>query len=206
MKLHTRDQASEGRQTAQTPFTKWEPQRGDYLQFLVDSLLVYETLEQLVTEYPSLSAFRNTGLERAAALRKDIAFMREYDSSLASVATASGSHGVKYSAFLRALAAESIPKFMCHYYNHYFAHTAGGRMIGKRMSDALLEGKSLAFYEWTGDVKALLDGVRVSIDALATQWTPAEKQQCMEETMNCFRFGGGLMSYMKAPGGGGGAH
>lgn len=52
------------------------------------------------------------------------------------------------------LAAESIPKFMCHYYNHYFAHTAGGRMIGRRMADKLLESNTLKFYQWeSGDVK-----------------------------------------------------
>ena len=37
---------------------------------------------------------------------------------------------------LRELAATSPPAFMCHYYNHYFAHTAGGRMIGKAVSNA----------------------------------------------------------------------
>lgn len=26
------------------------------------------------------------------------------------------------------------PAFICHYYNHYFAHTAGGRMIGAKVS------------------------------------------------------------------------
>ena len=51
------------------------------------------------------------------------------------------------------MASESIPKFMCHYYNHYFAHTAGGRMIGRRMADKLLDGNTLKFYQWEGDVK-----------------------------------------------------
>ena len=52
------------------------------------------------------------------------------------------------------MAGESIPKFMCHYYNHYFAHTAGGRMIGRRMADTLLESTTLKFYQWEGgDVK-----------------------------------------------------
>ena len=52
------------------------------------------------------------------------------------------------------MAGESIPKFMCHYYNHYFAHTAGGRMIGRRMADNLLDSTTLKFYQWEGgDVK-----------------------------------------------------
>jgi heme oxygenase len=36
---------------------------------------------------------------------------------------------------------------MCHYYNFYFAHTAGGRMIGKQMSALLLDKKTLDFYK-----------------------------------------------------------
>lgn len=38
--------------------------------------------------------------------------------------------------------------FTCHFYNFYFAHTAGGRMIGKMMSDKLLDGHKLNFYLW----------------------------------------------------------
>lgn len=49
MKLHTRDQAPrEGQQKAEKPFTTWEPKRENYLQFLVDSLVVYETLDNIV--------------------------------------------------------------------------------------------------------------------------------------------------------------
>ena len=52
------------------------------------------------------------------------------------------------------MAGDNIPKFMCHYYNHYFAHTAGGRMIGRRMSEKLLDNYTLKFYQWEGgDVK-----------------------------------------------------
>ena len=50
MKLHTKDQAPrEGQQKEKTPFTKWEPSRQDYTQFLVDSLMVYNTFEQIVS-------------------------------------------------------------------------------------------------------------------------------------------------------------
>ena len=41
----------------------------------------------------------------------------------------------------------NIPKFICHYYNYYFAHLAGGRMIGKQMSKLLLDGETLEFYK-----------------------------------------------------------
>jgi len=199
MKLHTRDQApKEGQQKAQTPVTKWEPSRMNYLQFLVDSLQVYETLESIAQDRAEFASLRGTGLERSAALRKDIEWMCSYDPSLVAP-PACGVAGSTYAEFLRKVADESVPRFMCHYYNHYFAHTAGGRMIGKRMAELLLEGKVLHFYQWDKDVKGLLDGVRDSIDLMALQWSDEQKQECLEETAACFRFGGGLMSSLSPP-------
>ncbi|GKE58699.1 heme oxygenase 1, chloroplastic [Tanacetum coccineum] len=49
MKLHTKDQAKEGEKEAnKTPLPKWEPSIEGYLKFLVDSKLVYDTLEKIV--------------------------------------------------------------------------------------------------------------------------------------------------------------
>merc|ERR1719253_680541 len=77
MKLHTRDQApKEGQQPAEKPVSKWEPGREEYLQFLVDSRHVYQCLEDIVNENEVLSTFADSGLERAAALEKDIAWLR----------------------------------------------------------------------------------------------------------------------------------
>lgn len=202
MKLHTRDQApKEGRQKAEIPFTQWEPSRGNYLQFLVDSLEVYRAIDDIVEGDPRLSALRNTGLERSKALQEDIKWMLEYDKTLQSLTC--GENGRAYASFLKQISKESIPKFICHYYNHYFAHTAGGRMIGKKMADKLLGGSVLKFYEWEGDVKVLLDNTRKSIDAMAATWSQQEKQACLEETAACFKFGGSLMVYMRPPGSGG---
>lgn len=56
MRLHTRDQAKEGEKPAKSPEetspAKWEPSVDGYLRFLVDSKLVYETLEKIVEEAP----------------------------------------------------------------------------------------------------------------------------------------------------------
>ena len=69
MKLHTRDQAPrEGKQEAQTPFTRWEPTSSDYMQFLVDSLEVYQALENIVgeiIEFQALAFFSTFFLARA---------------------------------------------------------------------------------------------------------------------------------------------
>jgi heme oxygenase len=199
MKLHTRDQSPrEGQQPAQKPFTEWEVGLGDYLHFLVDSLHVYETFDKIINSNPVYEKLRNTGLERTEALRYDIKWITEvYDTKLKIPVCGKG--GNDYGNLLQELSVKSPPKFICHFYNHYFAHTAGGRMIGKKLSDKLLEGKTLKFYEWEGDVKVLLDTVRHNIDAMAETWSPEEKFACLEETGETFRQGGSLMVYMKPP-------
>ncbi|RYG65570.1 biliverdin-producing heme oxygenase [archaeon] len=197
MKLHTRDQAREGEQPAQTPFTVWEPSRQDYFQFLVDSLVVYEALDSIVDQYEVLAPFRHTGLERTEALKKDIIWMQSYDPSIKH--KGSGPLAKKYAEVLRGLAAQSIPKFICHYYNHYFAHTAGGRMIGKKMCTMLLDGHSLKFYEWDGDMKVLIEQTKHQIDLLALTWSAQDKKACLEETLACFKYGGDVMAAIKPP-------
>ncbi|PHU08311.1 Heme oxygenase 1, chloroplastic [Capsicum chinense] len=53
MKLHTKDQAKEGEKEAEgQPLAKWEPTVEGYLKFLVDSKLVYDTLEKIVEKAP----------------------------------------------------------------------------------------------------------------------------------------------------------
>ena len=100
MRFHTKDQAPrEGKQKAEIPFTAWEPTRQNYVQFLVDSLLVYETLESLAQDIPALAPFKVTGLERAAALKVDLEWMTKFDSQI-SIPT-SGLNGIKYSNFLK---------------------------------------------------------------------------------------------------------
>lgn len=44
-------------------------------------------------------------------------------------------NALEYASFLKETVAASLPGFMCHYYNHYFAHTAGGRMIGRKVAE-----------------------------------------------------------------------
>ncbi|CAM9185194.1 unnamed protein product [Discosporangium mesarthrocarpum] len=110
------------------------------------------------------------------------------------------SAGKDYASFLRETVGSSIPAFMCHFYNHYFAHTAGGLMIGKMVADRCLDGRTLEFYKWEkwgGDVKALLDEVRKSIDTMAGGWTEEEKEACLGETANSFKYGGALVASIR---------
>ncbi|GMI05134.1 hypothetical protein TrRE_jg2671, partial [Triparma retinervis] len=92
-----------------------------------------------------------------------------------------------------------LPRFVCHYYNHYFAHTAGGRMIGKKMGDLLLDSHTLNFYQWSGDVRSHMEGVKNEIDGMAEGWGEEGREICLEETGNTFRYAGGLLAYMRGP-------
>lgn len=156
MKLHTREQAPKEGQAAapEKPKEPFVPTQADYLKFLVDSCEVYKTLEEIVDRdemTEDLGRFRNTGLERTAALEKDIKWMCDkFNLERPEV----GRAGKSYSDELRNMITvkedgtkEGIPEFMCHYYNFVFAHLAGGRMIGKQMSKMLLDGETLEFYK-----------------------------------------------------------
>jgi len=199
MALHTRDQApKEGKQPAQKPVSSWQPGRAEYLQFLVDSREVYSTLEHIVETNQIFSSFANSGLERSDALTKDIAWFVEQGVPEPPVAE----YGLSYSAFLKAMVEEGRnEEFVCHFYNFYFAHTAGGRMIGKRMSQMLLDGRTLEFYQWhSGNVdKELLPALRSKIDAMVEGWTREQKDACIAETANSFKQGGALLGHLREP-------
>lgn len=68
MKLHTKEQAKEGEKEVKEPeertITKWDPTVNGYLGFLVDSKLVYDTLEGIVDKpaFPSCEFFFFFGL------------------------------------------------------------------------------------------------------------------------------------------------
>ena len=96
-------------------------------------------------------------------------------------------------SYLKELAAKDAPAFLCHWYNVYFAHTAGGRMIGTKVAKDLLGGASLAFYEWEGDLATHMSTVRDAINAVAEGWSRAEKDACLAETELSFKYSGELL-------------
>ncbi|KAH9322478.1 hypothetical protein KI387_017117, partial [Taxus chinensis] len=130
MRLHTRDVAKEGEKEPDTqPIGRWEPTIEGYLKFLVDSKLVYDTLENIVQKasHPDYAEFRNTGLERSDHLAKDLEWFRQQGHAIPEPS----SPGTSYANYLQELSEQDPPAFICHFYNVYFAHSAGGRMIGK---------------------------------------------------------------------------
>lgn len=148
MRLHTREQAPrEGQAEAPAkPEVPYVPTHMDYLQFLVDSLAVYEVLEYIINNNEQLNMFRNSGIERTKELEKDISWMcAKFNLERPAVGKAGKQYAEQLNGMIKS--DDDIPEFMCHYYNYYFAHLAGGRMIGKQMSKLLLDGETLEFYK-----------------------------------------------------------
>ncbi|XP_026441877.1 heme oxygenase 1, chloroplastic-like [Papaver somniferum] len=192
MKLHTKDQAKEGEKESQAqPLGRWEPSIDGYIQFLVDSKCVYDTLESIVDKaaVPSYAEFRNTGLERAGALAKDLEWFKERGHAIPEPSNS----GLSYSQYLEDLSVKDPQAFLCHFYNVYFAHTAGGRMIGKKVAEMILEKRELEFYKWDGDLKQLLQNVRDKLNIVAESWSREEKNHCLEETEKSFKYSGELL-------------
>ncbi|KAJ8637586.1 hypothetical protein MRB53_011853 [Persea americana] len=193
MKLHTRDQAKEGEKEDPDvqPLAKWEPSIEGYIRFLVDSKVVYDTLESIVNKaaYPVYAEFRNTGLERSEKLSKDLEWFKEQGHAIPEPS----SPGTSYSSYLKELAEKLPPAFICHFYNVYFAHTAGGQMIGKKVAGKILDSKQLEFYKWDGDFSQLLQNAREKLNRVTQSWSREEKDSCLEETEKSFKYSGEIL-------------
>ncbi|KAK9706167.1 hypothetical protein RND81_07G108500 [Saponaria officinalis] len=195
MKLHTREQAKEGEKVVEnveekSP-AKWEPTVEGYLKFLVDSKLVYDTLERIVFEAPVdyYAEFRNTGLERSEKLAKDLEWFKEQGYSIPEPSEP----GITYAKILEELAVKDPQAFICHFYNTYFAHSAGGRMIGRKVAEMILNKKELEFYKWDGDLSELLQNVREKLNKVAEGWSREEKDHCLKETEKSFKHSGEIL-------------
>ncbi len=205
--------------------TQWQPTVDGYLRFLTESKVVFDAVEEIVAANPECTCdgcnlcdiiiiphayyyvytppqthtdaqFTNTGLERGAALEQDITWMTDTFNVPRPIVDPEGP-GNTYATLLRDLATSDPPAFICHYYNIYFAHSAGGRMIGSKLSGMLLDGKELAFYQYEKDMKELLQVVRDNLNAVAESWSREEKDHCLEETEKSFRYSGALMAALK---------
>ncbi|KAK1611279.1 hypothetical protein QYE76_034952 [Lolium multiflorum] len=192
MRLHTKDQAREGEKEPQAPpVNRWEPTAEGYLRFLVDSRLVFQTLEDIVDRaaVPWYAEFRNTGLERSEALKKDLEWFSEQGHTIPEPSAP----GTTYASYLEELSEKDPQAFICHFYNVYFAHTAGGRMIGKKVAEKILNKKELEFYQWEGTLSQLLQNVRSKLNQVASNWSREEKNHCLEETEKSFAYSGDLL-------------
>jgi heme oxygenase (biliverdin-producing, ferredoxin) len=140
--------------------------------------------------------FTSTGLERSDAIKKSVEWLTEYDKSLTIPQQCNA--GDEYSNYLISIAKESVPKFFCHYYNYYFAHTAGGRMIGAQIAEDLLDGNVLDFYKWERDVKEILEETREKIENVASKWNDVERSECLDETKTTFIYNKKIMASLSS--------
>jgi heme oxygenase len=196
MALHTKEQApGSGQAPAPKEKKPFVPTKAGYFRFMEESKVVYDAFEDIVANDPRYERLRNNGLERGPALDEDIKYAMS-NWGLQRTPSNSNSPGAVYAAKLRDLAKSNPPAFVCHYYNYYFAHTAGGRMIGKQVSEAALDGWMGKFYQWEGTVSVLLNGVRDILNEMAEDWNEEEKRASMEETPETFKMAGSLMRLM----------
>ncbi|CAA3012580.1 probable inactive heme oxygenase 2, chloroplastic [Olea europaea subsp. europaea] len=169
----------------------WQPSMEGFLKYLVDSKLVFSTVERIVDQSSDVSYvyFRKTGLERSECLSKDLEWFSQQDN----VVPHPSNPGVMYAKYLEELAEKSPPLFLCHFYNIYFSHIAGGQVIAKQVSKTLLEERELEFYQWEGDAEELLKRVRNNLNALGEHWSRDEKNKCLREATKAFRYLGQIV-------------
>ncbi|KAJ8541070.1 hypothetical protein K7X08_001886 [Anisodus acutangulus] len=172
----------------------WEPSMEGFIKYLVDSKLVFSTIERIVDESSDVSYayFRRTGLERAECISKDL----EWFSQQGHVIHEPTNAGVTYANYLEELAEKTPRLFLSHFYNIYFSHIAGGQVIAKKAFEKLLEEKELEFYTWEGDEEELLRGVRESFNMLAKHWSRDDKNKCLREVTKAFRFMGQIVRHI----------
>ncbi|KAL3747688.1 hypothetical protein ACJRO7_016484 [Eucalyptus globulus] len=201
MKLHTREQAREGEKEVKGPeersISKWNPTVDGYLRFLVESKSVYDALEGIVDkpDFPCYAELRNTGLERSERLGKDLEWFKGQGYGI----PGPSGPGVNYACYIQELSEKDFPAFLCHFYNFYFAHTAGGRIIGKKVAGKILNNKDLEFYKWDGELKQMLQNLRDKINKITLGWTMEEKNHCLEETERSFKYSGDILRLILSP-------
>ncbi|PHU18854.1 putative inactive heme oxygenase 2, chloroplastic [Capsicum chinense] len=169
----------------------WEPSMEGFIKYLVDSKLVFSTIERIVDESSDVSYayFRRTGLERAECISKDL----EWFSLQGHMIPEPSDPGVTYANYLEELAEKTPRLFLSHFYNIYFSHIAGGQVIAKKAFERLVEEKELEFYKWEGDEEKLLQSVRESFNMLAKHWSRNDKTKCLREVTKAFRFMGQII-------------
>ncbi|TVU46706.1 hypothetical protein EJB05_06257, partial [Eragrostis curvula] len=163
----------------------WVPSIEGFVKYLVDSKLVFDTIERIVAESTDVAYvyFRKSGLERSESIAKDLEWFREQGIAIPEPSPS----GTTYAAYLTELAESNAPAFLSHYYNIYFAHTTGGVAIGNKISQKILEGRELEFYKWDTDVELLLKDAREKLNELSKHWTRKDRNLCLKEAGKCFQ-------------------
>ncbi|PUZ40794.1 hypothetical protein GQ55_9G451600 [Panicum hallii var. hallii] len=170
---------------------EWMPSMEGFVRYLVDSKLVFDTIERVVAESTDVAYvyFRKSGLERSACISEDLEWFKEQGIAIPEPSTV----GSTYATYLTELAESNAPAFLSHYYNIYFAHITGGVAIGNKISKKILEGRELEFYKWDTDAELLLKDARDKLNELSKHWTRKDRNLCLKEAAKCFQYLGKMV-------------
>ncbi|KAF8728898.1 hypothetical protein HU200_018193 [Digitaria exilis] len=170
---------------------EWMPSIEGFVQYLVDSKLVFDTIERVVAESTDVAYvyFRKSGLERSASISKDLEQFREQGIVIPDPSAL----GSTYATYLTELAESNAPAFLSHYYNIYFAHITGGVAIGNKICKKILDGRELEFYKWDTDAELLLKDAREKLNELSKHWTRKDRNLCLKEAAKCFQYLGKMV-------------
>jgi len=170
---------------------EWMPSMEGFVRYLVDSKLVFDTIERVVAESTDVAYvyFRKSGLERSARISKDLEWFNEQGIAIPEPSTL----GSTYATYLTELAESNAPGFLSHYYNIYFAHITGGVAVGKKISKKILDGRVLEFYKWDTDAELLLKDARDKLNELSKHWTRKDRNLCLKEAAKCFQYLGKMV-------------
>lgn len=169
----------------------WKPSMDGFVKYLVDSQLVFNTVERIVDDSNDVAYayFRKTGLERSGGISRDLEWFSEQGIIIPEPSTP----GVSYAKYLEELAEKSAPLFLSHFYNIYFSHIAGGQVIERQVSEKILDGRKLEVYRWEGDPEEMLKDVREKLNMLGEHWTRDERNKSLKEAAKSFKFLGQIV-------------
>ncbi|CAN6177640.1 unnamed protein product, partial [Urochloa humidicola] len=186
MRLHSRDQSRHGEKEVplEPPVVTWAPTVAGFVRFLADNKLVFHTLEAIVARaaIPWYAEFRDTGLERSEALEKDLEWFKQQGFTIPEPSAVA----IAYASFLEELSEKEPQAFINHFYNLYFGHSAGGVLIGKKIAEMTNLQKELEFYRWEGNLSQLQQNVRDKLNQVASAWSQAERDRCLDEMEKSF--------------------
>ncbi|KAL9254659.1 putative inactive heme oxygenase 2, chloroplastic [Drosera capensis] len=145
-------------------WVEWEPTAKGLLKYLVDSKVVFDTVEGVVVESEdvALAYFRNTGLERSSRIDMDLQLFREENMLIPEPSKA----GLSYAKYLKELSKKSVPSFISHLYTIYFTRISGDQAILKQVAEKILDGRELEITKWDDDPQVLLRQVKDTFNKL----------------------------------------
>lgn len=80
------------------------------------------------------------------------------------------SPGTNYAQYLEELSKKDPQAFICHFYNTYFAHTAGGRMIGKKVNNLYYIYICISSFLELGPLETISTAVITHLRVLDKNW------------------------------------